>query len=119
MPDNALPGRIYNNGANCFRDPGDIRQKGVKIGLPAVDPISKGQPAKKHSQEFTMYTLLRSMTLRQLLLEQAPVLLVSFVLAEVFYKFHSFTLEALAFLATWYVLGGVVDFIKRKTTSHR
>jgi hypothetical protein len=33
-----------------------------------------------------------------------PVLLVSFVIAETFYKFHSFTLECSAFLATWYVL---------------
>jgi len=28
----------------------------------------------------------------------------SFVIAEVFYKFHSFTLECAAFLVTWYAL---------------
>lgn len=26
------------------------------------------------------------------------------LIAELFYKFHSFTLEALAFVATWYVI---------------
>jgi hypothetical protein len=31
-------------------------------------------------------------------------LAVAFVIAEQFYKFHSFTLETLAFLATWFVL---------------
>jgi hypothetical protein len=31
-------------------------------------------------------------------------LAVAFVIAEQFYKFHSFTLETLAFLATWWVL---------------
>ena len=51
-----------------------------------------------------MYTLTRLIPWRQLLLQQGPVLLISFVLAELFYKFHSFTLECVAFLATWYVL---------------
>jgi hypothetical protein len=31
-------------------------------------------------------------------------LAVAFVIAEQFYKFHSFTLETIAFLATWWVL---------------
>jgi hypothetical protein len=51
-----------------------------------------------------MYTLIRSMPLRQLLSEQMPVITVSFIIAEIFYKFHSFTLECAAFLATWFVL---------------
>lgn len=51
-----------------------------------------------------MFTLIRSMSLQQLLLEQAPIFAVSLVIAEVFYKFHSFTLECVAFLVTWYVL---------------
>jgi hypothetical protein len=29
---------------------------------------------------------------------------VAFAIAEFFYKFHSFALECLAFLVTWYVL---------------
>lgn len=34
----------------------------------------------------------------------AFTLVISFVIAEQFYKFHSFTLETGAFLATWFVL---------------
>jgi hypothetical protein len=51
-----------------------------------------------------VFTLMRSIPVRQLLLQQAPALGASFVIAEAFYKFHSFSLECLAFLATWYVL---------------
>ena len=58
-----------------------------------------------------MYTLTRSFSLRQLLVEHAPVLSASLIFAELFYKFHSFTLECLAFLATWYVVDAVVRFL--------
>ncbi|MCP4285353.1 MAG: hypothetical protein GY792_13010 [Gammaproteobacteria bacterium] len=50
------------------------------------------------------------MPANQLLLEQLPVFVTSLLIAELFYKFHSFTLECVAFLATWYVLDGVVRF---------
>lgn len=51
-----------------------------------------------------MYSLIHSLPLRRLLAEQLPVLLLSMIVAELFYKFHSFTLETIAFLATWFVL---------------
>jgi hypothetical protein len=51
-----------------------------------------------------MYSLTRLVSLRHLLLQQLPTLSLSLVIAEVFYKFHSFTLECLAFLATWYAI---------------
>ncbi len=51
-----------------------------------------------------MYTLARLVHPRQLLVEQATTFLPAFVVAEMFYKFHSFTLECLAFLATWALL---------------
>ena len=51
-----------------------------------------------------MFELLRSSTLRQLLARQAPALVISLVVAELFYKFGSFTLECLGFLVTWFVL---------------
>ncbi len=57
-----------------------------------------------------MYTLIKTMPANQLLLEQLPVFVTSLLIAELFYKFHSFTLECVAFLATWYVLDGVVRF---------
>jgi hypothetical protein len=59
-----------------------------------------------------MYTLIRSIPLRQLLLEQAPVIAASLVIAELFYKFHSFTLECIAFLATWYILDVGINFVR-------
>ncbi len=51
-----------------------------------------------------MYRLFRTLTFRQLMLEQAPALGGSLLMAEVFYKFHSFLLETAAFLGTWFVL---------------
>ena len=60
-----------------------------------------------------MYTLIRSMTLRNLLMEQAPALVGSLLIAELFYKFHSFLLEAVAFLATWYLVDGAINLTRR------
>ncbi len=60
-----------------------------------------------------MYTLVRTLPLRALLLEQAPALGGAFVVAELFYKFHSFTLECLAFLATWAVFDAALQGGKR------
>lgn len=60
-----------------------------------------------------MYSLMRSMSLRSLLVEQLPVLLLSMIIAEVFYKFRSFTLETIAFLATWFVIDFVVQRVLR------
>lgn len=60
-----------------------------------------------------MYTLIRSMPLRNLLMEQAPALVGSLLIAEVFYKFHSFLLEAVAFLATWYLVDGAINLARR------
>lgn len=51
-----------------------------------------------------MYTLLRSMSLKRLGTEQVPAIALAWLIAELFYKFHSFTLECLAFLATWFVI---------------
>lgn len=56
-----------------------------------------------------MYTFLLSLKNRRVALTEAPSLVGSVVIAEVFYKFHSFTLECVAFLATWLVLGYVTS----------
>jgi len=48
-----------------------------------------------------MYQLIHSLTVSDLFKRQAPVFLVAFLVAEFFYKFHSFTLECIAFLVTW------------------
>jgi hypothetical protein len=54
-----------------------------------------------------MYALLVNTPLRQLLAAQAPSLIAAFLLAELFYKFGSFALECVAFLATWLVIDAV------------
>jgi hypothetical protein len=61
-----------------------------------------------------VFTLLRLLPLRRVLSEQAPTLAVSWLIAEWFYKFGSFTLELSAFLATWFALDAL-QFQVRKT----
>jgi hypothetical protein len=41
------------------------------------------------------------------------------LVAEVAYKFHSFVLEAAAFLATWYVFDGVRAWITRLVSKEK
>ena len=60
-----------------------------------------------------MFELLRSSTLRQLLARQAPALAISLIIAELFYKFGSFTLECLGFLVTWLMLDAMFAGIGR------
>ena len=52
-----------------------------------------------------MYTLINRIGLKSLVVLEGPSLLVACLLAEAFYKFGSFTLEALSFFWTWYLLG--------------
>ncbi len=60
-----------------------------------------------------MYQLLKSLSNRELFQRQLPVFLASFVIAELFYKFHSFTLETAAFLATWFALDWLAGQVTR------
>jgi len=59
-----------------------------------------------------MFTLIQSLSVRQLLIEQAPAVVGSMLIAEAFYKFGSFTLEVLAFLGTWYVINAAIKLIR-------
>ena len=56
-----------------------------------------------------MYQLLRELPTQQLLVRQLPSFLVAFMIAEMFYKFHSFTLECAAFLVTWFVIDALAE----------
>jgi len=62
-----------------------------------------------------MFSLVHTVPLRRLLLEQAPTLALSLGIAELAYKFHSFLLEAGAFLVTWYAL----DALRHGLTAQR
>jgi hypothetical protein len=49
-----------------------------------------------------MYTFLQTVGLPLALRREATPLVLSLAVAELFYKFHSFLLECVAFLFTWY-----------------
>jgi hypothetical protein len=60
-----------------------------------------------------MYSLVRNLESRNVAIREGVTFAAAFVVAEVFYKFHSFSLECLAFLATWVVLSATVDLASR------
>jgi hypothetical protein len=51
-----------------------------------------------------MLELFRSLGMRGLAVQEVLPLGLALVTAELFYKFHSFTLEVVAFFATWFVV---------------
>lgn len=66
-----------------------------------------------------MHTLLRSVPLRDVLLQAAPSGAAALVVAEQFYHWHSFTLECAGFLATWYALDLALSGAKRLASGLR
>ncbi len=59
-----------------------------------------------------MYSFLRNTPAADLVAVHGPAFLAAFLIAEGFYKFHSFTLECLAFLATWFVLDAAATGVR-------
>lgn len=51
--------------------------------------------------------------------QEAPFLVGALLIAELFYKFGSFSLECLAFLATWYAFSFVAAKIAPYLGGHR
>lgn len=64
-----------------------------------------------------MYTLVRLLPVKRLTYEQLPAIGLAWLIAEMFYKFHSFTLELLAFFATWFVIDAVIQLLIGKPQS--
>jgi hypothetical protein len=60
-----------------------------------------------------MYMLLRTLSARELVIGQLPALTIAWLVAELFYKFHSFSLECAAFLLTWFVLDALIQGLRR------
>jgi hypothetical protein len=52
-----------------------------------------------------MYSLIRQIPIGKWAPVEIPAFVISFVIAEIFYKFHSFSLECLAFVVTWIAFG--------------
>ena len=65
-----------------------------------------------------MYSLIHNLR-TGITLRESGVLLIAFLIAEFFYKFHSFTLECVAFLATWYALGAIAAMLDALIGSRR
>jgi len=59
-----------------------------------------------------MYSLFRELSIRRIALEQAPVFLASYLIANTFYKFGSFGIELVAFMATWFIFDAAYQGIK-------
>jgi hypothetical protein len=60
-----------------------------------------------------MYTMLRNASLGVLLSTQAPAFIIAFVTASLFFKWKSFALECLGFLAVWFVLDLVFTTVRQ------
>ena len=58
-----------------------------------------------------MYYMVKSVGIRRMLQREAPAAVAALVVAEMFYKFGSFVLECVAFLATWYVLSLLLTLV--------
>ena len=61
-----------------------------------------------------MFTLVKELGLHETIKREFIPLASSFLIAEIYYKFHSFTLECIAFLATWVILSYLQSLIAAK-----
>ena len=60
-------------------------------------------------RERALFQFLRYVAAGDLFLRQLPVFLVSLLIADRWYKFHSFLLETGAFLVTWFAIDALVQ----------
>jgi len=51
-----------------------------------------------------MYTVAKTLGVQKFVKIETIPLAIALIVAEALYKFHSFTLEAIVFLATWYLV---------------
>ena len=61
-----------------------------------------------------MFTLIKYSTVPQIITKRLPGLVISLIIAEIFYKFHSFTLECVAFLGTWFLVDLIIEVIANR-----
>jgi hypothetical protein len=77
--------------------------------------LAKSQLNKPEQEsEDRVYTLVRSLKSRAVAVREVCTFAAAFVTAELFYKFHSFSLECLAFLLTWSAFSGLADLGMRR-----
>ena len=61
-----------------------------------------------------MYSIIKKLSKEEIVLNMLPSLTLSFILAGSFYKFGSFSLELVAFLATWYYSSQLISILMDK-----
>ena len=66
-----------------------------------------------------MHQFVSLLSRSELLARQVPIAGTSLVIAELFYRFHSFALETAAFLTTWYALDALVSVYRRPHSPSR
>ncbi len=60
-----------------------------------------------------MFSLISRVPIRNLVYRQTPTLIGALAIAELFYRWHSFVLEAVGFLLTWCVLDAVAGVLAK------
>ena len=59
-----------------------------------------------------MFTTFNTMSIRAWFVDEAPQLVAAMAIAELAFRFHSFSLECMAFLVTWWTLGALRNSIR-------
>ena len=60
-----------------------------------------------------MYSLTKTNGLKTILEHELLAFIIALIIAQVYFKWGSFALELIGFIATWYLLGFAVDLILR------
>jgi len=60
-----------------------------------------------------MFSLIEKSGMLSFARREAIPFALSLFIAEMFYKFGSFSLECISFLATWYAIGALIRFFKK------
>jgi hypothetical protein len=79
----------------------------------ALCGVARRTTSRYNSKGKHMFTLISRLPVRELLYRQAPTLIAALLIAELFYKWHSFLLESGGFLLTWFALDAVAGGIAR------
>ena len=64
-----------------------------------------------------MYTLIKTNGIQDALRKETASLVISMGVAELLFHFHSFTLECISFLATWYGLSYATDYLRSRVVN--
>jgi len=66
-----------------------------------------------------MFSLVKDLGVQVALKQEALPFVIAFLIAEVLFKFKSFTLECLAFLATWFVLSFIQSLVSGRSPQQK